>query len=193
MAYLTAKPVQFSTNFIRQPTATHNFPIDYNFQELFKRTTAKPQLFPQYQNFSIFNHPVENYLTQLNTNFLYQNCLPSPPENNTNLLPLPISSSPPFPILSEKPTKKKRKLDNEPINVIIKRQKNTEAARRSRSKKAELLGTLETQVKDLESKKSILVVQLAVLENEKEFWISREAELAERVRKLEHNLADSHR
>jgi len=133
----------------------------------------------------------------ITTNFLDLNSFPSPPQEQISYFPVLQQS-----IVSPKiePTdittssnKRKSPVEEEPLKIILKRQKNTEAARRSRSKKAELLGTLEVQVKELESNKSNLTVRLAVLENEKRGWLSREAELAERVRQLEYHLAETHR
>lgn len=71
--------------------------------------------------------------------------------------------------------------------------KNTEAARRSRDRKNNLLESLEVQVQELSYDKNSLKIELAVLETEKKTWVAREAELMTRVKELEMKLAESHR
>jgi hypothetical protein len=69
--------------------------------------------------------------------------------------------------------------------LAYKRMKNTEAARRSRLRKQERLQELEETVARLESEKFQIATQMAVLDNEKRAWTSRERELKTRIRELE--------
>ncbi|KAI8908628.1 hypothetical protein DFJ77DRAFT_417232, partial [Powellomyces hirtus] len=56
----------------------------------------------------------------------------------------------------------------------MKRQKNTEAARRSRQKKMERMSELEQQVKELENARDALKSQVVELEVQKDQSTSRE-------------------
>ncbi|KAJ3047669.1 hypothetical protein HK102_012866 [Quaeritorhiza haematococci] len=77
--------------------------------------------------------------------------------------------------------------------ALIKRQRNTEAARRSRQRKVEKMEGLQDQVRDLENDRNKLKLRVAVLENERSSWNAREKELLSRVSHLEQQLAESHR
>ncbi|KAJ1547560.1 hypothetical protein HK405_005527 [Cladochytrium tenue] len=77
--------------------------------------------------------------------------------------------------------------------VMIKRAKNTEAARRSRARKNARLETLEVEVGQLEQDKATLLVRLAVMETERASSALREADLSRRIAHLEDQLAESHR
>jgi len=76
--------------------------------------------------------------------------------------------------------------------VALKRKRNTEAARRSRQRKVQVLSALEDEVKALGAEKSTIQLRLAILENEKKSWMIRESELLTRVRDLEKQLSEGH-
>ncbi|KAJ3113285.1 hypothetical protein HDU96_003589 [Phlyctochytrium bullatum] len=83
--------------------------------------------------------------------------------------------------------------DSEDDDVVMKRMKNTEAARRSRARKLARLESLEAEVNTLEHDKAALLVRLAVLESEQATFNQREADLNKRINQLELQLAESHR
>ncbi|KAG1440041.1 hypothetical protein G6F56_012066 [Rhizopus delemar] len=85
---------------------------------------------------------------------------------------------------------KKRSLDRD--ELAIKRQKNTDAARRSRLKKMAKMESLEKQVADLESENHGLSTRVAVLESEKASLETKDHSLQERIRVLEQQLAETH-
>ncbi|KAF8941770.1 hypothetical protein BGZ47_007202 [Haplosporangium gracile] len=76
--------------------------------------------------------------------------------------------------------------------VIAKRAKNTDAARRSRLKKLVKLEGLEVKVSELEADKTRLTMRVAVLETEKTAHLVREAEQNARIAQLEAKLAEAH-
>jgi hypothetical protein len=82
---------------------------------------------------------------------------------------------------------------DEPDEISLKRQKNTDAARRSRLKKLVKMETLEKQVSDLEVENSKLNTRVAVLESEKNGLEAKERSLEDRVRNLEAQLAEAHK
>ncbi|CAM0138993.1 unnamed protein product [Umbelopsis sp. WA50703] len=77
--------------------------------------------------------------------------------------------------------------------VALKRQKNTDAARRSRLKKLVKMECLEKNVGELEAENSKLNTRVAVLESEKNGLEAKERSLEERVRSLEAQLAEAHK
>lgn len=92
------------------------------------------------------------------------------------------------------PVTPKRKVSHEDGDeMAMKRQKNTDAARRSRLKKILKMENLEKQVKDLECENSRLTTRVAVLESEKGALASKEKSLEERIRVLETQLSEAHR
>ncbi|KAI9256873.1 hypothetical protein BY458DRAFT_519105 [Sporodiniella umbellata] len=90
------------------------------------------------------------------------------------------------------PVTQKRKVDDGD-DATVKRQKNTDAARRSRLKKILKMETLEGHVKELESDNAKLNTRVAVLESEKGALASKEKSLEERIRVLETQLAEAHK
>ncbi|KAJ3205528.1 hypothetical protein HDU82_005142 [Entophlyctis luteolus] len=78
-------------------------------------------------------------------------------------------------------------------HAAMKRQRNTEAARKSRARKAAKICGLEQRVQMLEDEKSVLTVRVAVLQNEAITLAKREAELKWRTETLEKQLIESHR
>ncbi|KAG9065026.1 hypothetical protein KI688_002345 [Linnemannia hyalina] len=96
--------------------------------------------------------------------------------------------------VAPKPKSKKRRLtpEEEAAEVVAKRAKNTDAARRSRMKKLIKLEGLEAKVFDLESANSDLNMRIAILETEKSGFLAKEAEQAARIAQLEAQLAEAH-
>jgi len=76
--------------------------------------------------------------------------------------------------------------------VVAKRAKNTDAARRSRLKKLIRLEGLEAKISDLESTNSALNMKIAILETENTGYLTKEAEQAARIDQLEAQLAEAH-
>ncbi|KAI9473425.1 MAG: hypothetical protein EXX96DRAFT_577890 [Benjaminiella poitrasii] len=93
------------------------------------------------------------------------------------------------------PNTMKRKIGNEyeSDEAAMKRQKNTDAARRSRLKKIIKMENLEKQVTELESDNARLTTRVAVLESEKSSLIEKDKGLEDRIRVLEAQLAEAHR
>ncbi|KAF9537706.1 hypothetical protein EC957_007788 [Mortierella hygrophila] len=81
---------------------------------------------------------------------------------------------------------------DESEEVVAKRAKNTDAARRSRLKKLVKLESLEVKVSELEADKTRLTMRVAVLETEKTSHLVREAEQNARIAQLEAKLAEAH-
>ncbi|KAF9542992.1 hypothetical protein EC957_001350 [Mortierella hygrophila] len=96
--------------------------------------------------------------------------------------------------VAPKPKSKKRRLtpEEEAAEVVAKRAKNTDAARRSRMKKLIKLEGLEAKVFDLESANSDLNMRIAILETEKSGFLAKETEQAARIAQLEAQLAEAH-
>ncbi|KAI7867086.1 uncharacterized protein EV154DRAFT_532235 [Mucor mucedo] len=90
-------------------------------------------------------------------------------------------------------TKRKLEIQQDSDEVSQKRQKNTDAARRSRLKKIVKMETLEKQVHQLESDNSRLTTRVAVLESEKVALHAKDVGLEDRIRVLEAQLAEAHR
>lgn len=82
---------------------------------------------------------------------------------------------------------------NEPISLelALKRQKNTEAARRSRMRKVLKMETLEKHVKRLEADNKNLSIRLAMLDSNRLEWETKEKKLLEKIKNLEEQLADA--
>lgn len=89
--------------------------------------------------------------------------------------------------------KRKLEIQQDSDEVSQKRQKNTDAARRSRLKKIVKMESLEKQVQTLESDNSRLTTRVAVLESEKVALIAKDVGLEDRIRVLEAQLAEAHR
>ncbi|ORX60629.1 hypothetical protein DM01DRAFT_1371184 [Hesseltinella vesiculosa] len=77
--------------------------------------------------------------------------------------------------------------------IAVKRQKNTDAARRSRLKKVMKMEGLEKRVNDLERLNSQLLLRVAVLDSEKSHLKSKESAHEDRIKTLELQLAEAHR
>ncbi|KAG0312370.1 hypothetical protein BGZ99_009548 [Dissophora globulifera] len=89
---------------------------------------------------------------------------------------------------------KKRQLspEEEAGEIVAKRAKNTDAARRSRLKKLIKLEGLEAKVSDLEAANNALNMKIAILETEKNGFIVKDAEQTARIAQLEAQLAEAH-
>ncbi|CEP12492.1 hypothetical protein [Parasitella parasitica] len=77
--------------------------------------------------------------------------------------------------------------------ITLKRQKNTDAARRSRLKKLVKMEQLEKKVSDLEADNNHLTTRIAVLESEKSGLQMKDVSLEERIKVLEAQLSEAHR
>ncbi|KAI8800771.1 hypothetical protein BJ742DRAFT_63192 [Cladochytrium replicatum] len=118
----------------------------------------------------------------------------------TVIAPPAVVAAPETPSLSPEPAKQiKRAHDDHHSGsdscgdpLAAKRQKNTEAARRSRQRKVVQMETLQGQVSELQGENSRLNVRLAVVESERDQWVAKENELMERIRSLERQLNESH-
>ncbi|KAI9027391.1 hypothetical protein CLU79DRAFT_716939 [Phycomyces nitens] len=78
-------------------------------------------------------------------------------------------------------------------DIAAKRQKNTDAARRSRLKKVMKMESLEKHVAELEQKNSALMLRVAVLDTEKANLLAKEVGFQSRIATLEGQLAEAHR
>lgn len=94
-------------------------------------------------------------------------------------------------------TSTRRKRNNEELSpqdeAAIKRQKNTDAARRSRLKKVLKMEALERRVAELEKANSALLLRVAVLDSEKTNLVNKEATYEQRIKMLESQLSDAHK
>lgn len=77
--------------------------------------------------------------------------------------------------------------------VVLKRQRNTDAARRSRQRKAQKMDTLEKRVLDLEVDNERLRLRTAVAESERANIEAKEKRSRVRILELERQLADTHK
>ncbi|KAI8889306.1 hypothetical protein K501DRAFT_239194 [Backusella circina FSU 941] len=96
---------------------------------------------------------------------------------------------PPIP----RPSKRRHDPSKDNEELMLKRQKNTDAARRSRMKKLVKMESLEQRVSDLEAENNQLNTRIAVLESEKSNLESKDKSLEERIRTLEAQLTEAHR
>ncbi|KAG0166622.1 hypothetical protein DFQ28_007069 [Apophysomyces sp. BC1034] len=87
--------------------------------------------------------------------------------------------------------------DDKPLGLqdqlAVKRQKNTDAARRSRLRKVLKMEALEQRVRELEADNERLLLHIAVAESERNTAITKEQRNRERVSKLESQLAEAHK
>ncbi|KAF9917343.1 hypothetical protein BX616_001286 [Lobosporangium transversale] len=82
--------------------------------------------------------------------------------------------------------------EEEPEEILAKRAKNTDAARRSRLKKLIKLEGLEAKVAELETIKRCLNTRVAVLETEKNGFLIKQAEQNARIAQLEAKIMEAH-
>jgi hypothetical protein len=75
-----------------------------------------------------------------------------------------------------------------PLEVLIKRRKNTEAARRSRLRKAERIQVLTEIVHNLEEKNKEYTLKIAELQGEQANWLKKEEEYTTTIKQLQERL-----
>ncbi|KAI8333861.1 hypothetical protein BC941DRAFT_433189 [Chlamydoabsidia padenii] len=107
--------------------------------------------------------------------------------------PQPTVSFAPPPPPVDTGSSRKRSLDEPVDEAALKRQKNTDAARRSRLKKVLKMESLEKRVNDLERMNAQLLLRVAVLDSEKSHLVAKEAAHDARVKTLETQLAEAHK
>ncbi|KAF9935475.1 hypothetical protein BGZ67_003425 [Mortierella alpina] len=104
----------------------------------------------------------------------------------------PSPESSPAPVKVKGSKKRKLTPEEEAEEIVAKRAKNTDAARRSRMKKLIKLEGLEAKVSDLESANNALNMKIAILETEKNGFVTKDAEQTARIAQLEAQLAEAH-
>ncbi|KAJ3065795.1 hypothetical protein HDU98_010831 [Podochytrium sp. JEL0797] len=113
------------------------------------------------------------------------------PEYNTLAAPPTAMYIPAMaPVNLRKRTSRSDSLDSD---GNVRRTKNTDAARKSRARKAALIDSLESKSDMLENDKARLATRIAVLENNERSFAQREVDLKQRVAFLEEQLTQSHR
>lgn len=95
-------------------------------------------------------------------------------------------------IIISNDSRKKRVKNSTPVDIITKRQRNTDAARRSRLRKANKMETLEHKVDVLQKDNNRLRVKVAVLENDICHATEKDRRNRLRVLELEAQLALAH-
>ena len=105
----------------------------------------------------------------------FQNANMYSPESMTRVVTPPASVPSATPV-AKQPASKKRAMEtmSDEEKLILKRQKQNAAASRCRQKKADQIANLESQVVSLEKEKFELSLKLAVLQQEKKAWLTRE-------------------
>ncbi|KAG2228991.1 hypothetical protein INT48_002078 [Thamnidium elegans] len=102
-----------------------------------------------------------------------------------------MATAPATPILKRRIMESAVVVDQD--EIALKRQKNTDAARRSRLKKLVKMEHLEQRVSELESDNHHLNTRIAVLESEKSGLESKDISLEDRIRVLEAQLSEAHK
>jgi Basic region leucine zipper len=100
------------------------------------------------------------------------------------------------PATQPKPTRKRDAsvvTDGDTDDAAVKRQKNTDAARRSRLKKVMRMECLETRVAELERMNSQLLLRSAVLDSEKAGLEAKAHAAEQRIHSLEQQLIEAHK
>jgi hypothetical protein len=155
-------------------------------------------LFPDILNTNVTTQPSTPRPVQVQTQQSCRLAPVAPKPAPVAIMPktaIPIAPRPGGTVFTPNMNSMKRKIENQQDNdeAAQKRQKNTDAARRSRLKKIVKMETLEKQVTELESDNSRLTTRVAVLESEKSALISKDVGLEDRIRVLEAQLAEAHR
>ncbi|KAG2235384.1 hypothetical protein INT48_005734 [Thamnidium elegans] len=109
----------------------------------------------------------------------------------TELSPAVQSAS--TPTFSTKTKKRELEIDDPNDDAAVKRQKNTDAARRSRLRKVQKMETLEIRVSELEKINAGLLMRVAVLDSEKTNLKAKEQSYENRIKVLEDQLAEAHK
>ncbi|CAO3626533.1 unnamed protein product [Cunninghamella blakesleeana] len=81
---------------------------------------------------------------------------------------------------------------NIPVELALKRQRNTDAARRSRLRKVQKMESLSSRVNELETIHQQLLIRLATLETDKSILLKNEANYQSRIEQLESELTNAH-
>lgn len=120
---------------------------------------------------------------------------PSTPIVSTIPEKSPAVTSASTPTFSASPARTRKRADDIDPNddAAVKRQKNTDAARRSRLRKVQKMETLEVRVSELEKINSGLLMRVAVLDSEKTNLKAKESSYENRIRVLEEQLAEAHK
>lgn len=117
---------------------------------------------------------------------------PSNSMNNTQMMIPKVSAAVAVPpMMKRRMTEASIVVDQD--EIALKRQKNTDAARRSRLKKLVKMEHLEQRVSELEADNHQLNTRIAVLESEKSGLESKDVSLEDRIRVLEAQLAEAHK
>lgn len=105
--------------------------------------------------------------------------------------PAATSASTPVFSATPRPGKKRASSDDLLDEAALKRQKNTDAARRSRLRKVQKMETLEKRVAELEKMNASLLMRVAVLDSEKTNLKAKESSYEDRIKVLEGQLAEA--
>ncbi|KAI8913202.1 hypothetical protein EDD86DRAFT_199937 [Gorgonomyces haynaldii] len=107
--------------------------------------------------------------------------------------PTPVSMDSPPVQLPVRRTRKvnKRKQDDVPPELMLKRQRNNEAARKSRERRLQKIDDLTIEVAQLQQQNQQLLTKLKVFEGERQVMQDRETQLLKRVVELEAQLSKS--
>ncbi|CAO3641465.1 unnamed protein product [Mucor hiemalis] len=149
--------------------------------------TATMSLFPEIAPHMEKPAPVVHIMPKTATMILPR-IAPRPTATPTVIMKEPIA-----PIVSNKRRLMESNVVVDQDEIAMKRQKNTDAARRSRLKKLVKMEQLEQKVSDLESDNHRLTTRIAVLESEKSGLESKDNSLEDRIRVLEAQLAEAHK
>jgi hypothetical protein len=117
----------------------------------------------------------------------------APRPTTASATPTVMMKEPPTPIVGNK---RRMMESNTPVDqdeIALKRQKNTDAARKSRLKKLVKMEHLENRVSELETDNHRLATRIAVLVSEKSGLESKDVSLEDRIRVLEAQLAEAHK
>ncbi|KAI8382371.1 hypothetical protein BD560DRAFT_452942 [Blakeslea trispora] len=108
----------------------------------------------------------------------------------------PATASARAPAFSASPARSRKRSsdDIDPADdAAVKRQKNTDAARRSRLRKVQKMESLELRVSELEKINAGLLMRVAVLDSEKTNLKAKESSYESRIKVLEEQLAEAHK
>ncbi|KAI9347880.1 hypothetical protein BD770DRAFT_395504 [Pilaira anomala] len=94
---------------------------------------------------------------------------------------------------NNKKRERSESIDDTQDMVVLKRQRNTDAARRSRQRKAQKMDSLERRVLELENDNERLKLRAAVAESERANIEAKEKRSRVRILELERQLADTHK
>ncbi|ORX85115.1 hypothetical protein BCR32DRAFT_325593 [Anaeromyces robustus] len=168
----------------QQPSQNNGFQQYYNQSFTTQTIQGKGQqqtIISSTTNIASTNYPPQANLAAGNMNKVGQNNLITMNQN--------IVGAPQMPVKSHGRSYNKK---NEPISLelALKRQKNTEAARRSRMRKVLKMETLENHVKRLEADNKNLSIRLAMLDSNRLEWETKEKKLLDKIKNLEEQLAE---